>query len=297
MPNKGIRNAVYKRAGGKGQSSKFYNIYGKVVKPTDPTGFKGGQGWTAPKPQIGSMLSLGIMKQNRNAGGNNVCQPGPKPKKSSTSNTLNPTNTMVPANAGLNGIGYGDNNSFGLGSLSPTSFIGAPGAIIESMVYKPDPGFSFTLAANYTASASSPPPATPTGQISAFSNVSFINCDNGTVRTYNSANLGTGFGGGSYSISGGGQLGLWIWQNDGTSPDSTAEANFWNAAIGKNIKVKFDLPNAGAGVSPATTTGFPQTFPQTIWTAGLLAEYCDSSNNDCDCRGPLAQCPCRKGGC
>ena len=107
MPNKGIRNAVYKRAGGKGQSSKFYNIYGKVVKPTDPTGFKGGQGWTAPKPQIGSMLSLGIMKQNRNAGGNNVCQPGPKPKKSesSTSNTLNPTNTMVPANAGLSGIG------------------------------------------------------------------------------------------------------------------------------------------------------------------------------------------------
>jgi len=43
MPGKGIRNAVYKRAGGKGQSSKFYNIYGKVVKPTDPNGFKGGQ--------------------------------------------------------------------------------------------------------------------------------------------------------------------------------------------------------------------------------------------------------------
>jgi len=74
-----IRRRFYlaKRAGGKGQSSKFYNIYGKVVKPTDPNGFKGGQGWTAPKPQIGSMLSLGIMKQNKNAGGNNVCQPGP----------------------------------------------------------------------------------------------------------------------------------------------------------------------------------------------------------------------------
>ena len=55
MPNKGIRNAVYKRAGGKGQSSKFYNIYGKVVKPTDPTGFKGGQGWTAtPRAARGS---------------------------------------------------------------------------------------------------------------------------------------------------------------------------------------------------------------------------------------------------
>ncbi len=86
MPGKGIRNAVYKRAGGKGQSSKFYNIYGQVVKPSDPTGFKGGQGWTAPKPQIGSMLSLGIMKQNRNAGGNNVCQPGPGPKNVDSSN-------------------------------------------------------------------------------------------------------------------------------------------------------------------------------------------------------------------
>ncbi len=86
MPGKGIRNAVYKRAGGKGQSSKFYNIYGKVVKPTDPNGFKGGQGWTAPKPQIGSMLSLGIMKQNKNAGGNNVCQPGPGPKNVDSSN-------------------------------------------------------------------------------------------------------------------------------------------------------------------------------------------------------------------
>ena len=75
MPGKGIRNAVYKRAGGKGQSSKFYNIYGKVVKPTDPNGFKGGQGWTAPQPQIGSMLSLGIMKQNRNAGGANTGKP------------------------------------------------------------------------------------------------------------------------------------------------------------------------------------------------------------------------------
>ena len=80
MPNKAIQNAKRLRGGALGQSSRFYNIYGQQVKASNPDGFKGGQGWTAPKPQIGSMLSLGIMKQNKNAGGNNVCQPGPGPK-------------------------------------------------------------------------------------------------------------------------------------------------------------------------------------------------------------------------
>ena len=80
MPNKAIQNAKRLRGGALGQSSRFYNIYGQQVKASNPDGFKGGQGWTAPKPQIGSMLSLGIMKQNKNAGGNNVCHPGPGPK-------------------------------------------------------------------------------------------------------------------------------------------------------------------------------------------------------------------------
>ena len=79
MPNKAIQNAKRLRGGALGQSSRFYNIYGQQVGSGNPNGFKGGQGWTAPKPQIGSMLSLGIMKQNKNAGGNSVCEPGPGP--------------------------------------------------------------------------------------------------------------------------------------------------------------------------------------------------------------------------
>ena len=100
MPGKGIRNAVYKRAGGKGQSSRFYNIYGKAVKPSDPTGFKGGQGWTTHNPSIGSMLSLGIAKQNKNAGGNNVCQPGPGPKNAECVPALTANNIMTVGTAG-----------------------------------------------------------------------------------------------------------------------------------------------------------------------------------------------------
>jgi hypothetical protein len=80
MPNKAIQNAKRLRGGALGQSSRFYNIYGQQVKASNPNGFKGGQGWTTHNPSIGSMLSNGIMKQNKNAGGNNVCQPGPGPK-------------------------------------------------------------------------------------------------------------------------------------------------------------------------------------------------------------------------
>ena len=82
MPNKAIQNAKRLRGGSLGQSSRFYNIYGKQVGAGDPNGFKGGQGWTTHNPSIGSMLSLGIAKQNKNAGGNNVCNPGPGPKNS-----------------------------------------------------------------------------------------------------------------------------------------------------------------------------------------------------------------------
>ena len=80
MPNKAIQNAKRLRGGALGQSSRFYNIYGQQVAASNPNAFKGGQGWTTHNPSIGSMLSNGIMKQNKNAGGNNVCQPGPGPK-------------------------------------------------------------------------------------------------------------------------------------------------------------------------------------------------------------------------
>ena len=73
MPNKAITNAKRKRAGALGSSSRFYNISGKQVAPSTSGAIPGGQGWAKPNPSIGSILSLGIAKQNKNAGGNNVC--------------------------------------------------------------------------------------------------------------------------------------------------------------------------------------------------------------------------------
>ena len=79
MPNKAIMNAKRRRGGALGQSSRFYNIYGQVVAASATGAFKGAQGWGAHNPSIGSMLSMGIAKQNKNAGGNNTCTPGPGP--------------------------------------------------------------------------------------------------------------------------------------------------------------------------------------------------------------------------
>ncbi len=279
MPGKGIRNAVYKRAGGKGQSSKFYNIYGQVVKPSDPTGFKGGQGWTAPKPQIGSMLSLGIMKQNKNAGGNNVCQPGPKPKKSSTSNDS--TLTLVPskvASAGNFTYGFAIPTATNQGGfLSPQSLPNVPGTQINEIIYN---GFSeyFVLSIDFAGTGG----AAPAAATDAFSTVSFINSDDGTGILYNSNYLNAAsFPAAGYSVSG--TTGTWNWQNNPVNPAVSAEKAFWEAAVGKNIKV---------GFAPANTIVAGGTTGQTFVT-GTFGD----NNNDCECRGPLAQCPCRKGGC
>ncbi len=278
MPNKGIRNSVYKRAGGKGQSSKFYNIYGKVVKPTDPTGFKGGQGWTVPKPQIGSMLSLGIMKQNKNAGGNNVCQPGPKPKKSVSSTSNDSTLTLIPNKVVFTQINPNDTETIGFigvpgapnqgGFLSPQSIPGVPGTQINEIFYNSVSEF-FVIGIDYASTGTGAAPAAATDN---FSTVSFINSNDGTGILYNTYNLAP-LGGGGYLTPG--TTGVWTWQNGTGSLGSEAEKAFWDAAVGKNIKVAFAAANT-------TATTF---------------ETGTNNNNDCDCRGPLAQCPCRKGGC
>ena len=69
MPGKGIQRAKRLRAGALGQSSRFYylgsNSFAKIA---------GGQGFGKTNASIGSMRSLGIMKQNRKAGGNNICK-------------------------------------------------------------------------------------------------------------------------------------------------------------------------------------------------------------------------------
>ena len=259
MPNKGIRNAVYKRAGGKGQSSKFYNIYGKVVKPTDPTGFKGGQGWTAPKPQIGSMLSLGIMKQNRNAGGNNVCQPGPGPKKTCPELTANNIMTVGTAGSGPNTVyGYGaPGSTTPAGGLTPQYFVQDLSATVVFIYWIPTSN-QFEIVVNYSGLSA------PT-QTSAFETISFVNCDNQSVRTYSSASASTFDPLTLNAIQ-------WVW-NAATPQAQQQENAFWTSALGKNIKVVFN-----------------STSQNIVW------DYC-CNNNDCKCRGPLAQCPCRKGGC
>jgi len=250
MPGKGIRNAVYKRAGGKGQSSKFYNIYGQVVKPSDPNGFKGGQGWTTHNPSIGSMLSLGIAKQNKNAGGNNVCDPGPGPK-----------NSCVPKdgsnNLGVGGPGgvldyYGYEVATPVGTLSPLT---APG------------GGQFTEIAWEESQGEFAVVTSPAS--SSFESISFINCDDNTVRTYftGAATITTVVSGAT----------RYAWADPSGNFTSAEELAYWSAAVGKTLKVVInDLTLAPTG----NGTG----------------DYC-CTNNDCDCRGPLAQCPCRKGGC
>ena len=285
MPNKGIRNAVYKRAGGKGQSSKFYNIYGKVVKPTDPTGFKGGQGWTAPKPQIGSMLSLGIMKQNRNAGGNNVCQPGPKPKKGECVPALTANNIMtVGTGATLLGPVYGYGGP--VGSLSPTSLPGSAGTTPNTVVniyWFPQAPINakFEIIANYSAAVGS-----PSNPDTDFKTISFINCDNKSTLTFSTQNQqAAAFAAANPTYSGSGSIqGVWQWLSSnsfGVFQYDTINA-FWTSAVGKNIKVVFD------GLDLTETSASKLT---------LINNYCCDNNNDCNCRGPSGQCPCRKGGC
>jgi hypothetical protein len=69
MPSQGIMNAKQNRAGSKGQSARWYNLNlgGTTYK------IPGAQGFGQHNAAIGSMLSNGIAKQTRKAGGNNVC--------------------------------------------------------------------------------------------------------------------------------------------------------------------------------------------------------------------------------
>ena len=267
MPNKGIRNAVYKRAGGKGQSSKFYNIYGKVVKPTDPTGFKGGQGWTAPKPQIGSMLSLGIMKQNRNAGGNNVCQPGPGPKLLPTLDINRVSNTMTvgrfPPTGNPNPIAFiGVDTATPFGSFGSSSFVLGSGQVLNTV--------SWMVATvtggsqNFQIQVSNASSYTTIDQ-SSFNSISFVNCDDNSVRTYKTSDS-------TFQIDASADLAIWTWAAT-TTAQQLDNLNYWSNTIGKTLGIVVD-------VNPALINA---------------QDYC--VNNDCKCRGPSGQCPCRKGGC
>jgi len=71
MPSRGIMRAKQKRGGSLGQGSRFYYL-GANKMPISRVA--GAQGFGKTNPSIGSMKSLGIMKQNRKAGGNNACK-------------------------------------------------------------------------------------------------------------------------------------------------------------------------------------------------------------------------------
>ena len=69
MPSRGIMRAKQKRAATLGNSARFYNLNANGTTHRIP----GGAGFGQHNANIGSMLSLGIAKQTRKAGGNNVC--------------------------------------------------------------------------------------------------------------------------------------------------------------------------------------------------------------------------------
>jgi hypothetical protein len=62
--------AKQRRGGSLGQGTRFYYL-GANKMPISKVA--GAQGFGKTNPSIGSMKSLGVMKQNRKAGGNNVC--------------------------------------------------------------------------------------------------------------------------------------------------------------------------------------------------------------------------------
>ena len=71
MPGRGIMRAKQLRGGSLGQGTRFYYL-GANKAPISKVA--GAQGFGKTNPSIGSMKSLGIMKQNRKAGGNNICK-------------------------------------------------------------------------------------------------------------------------------------------------------------------------------------------------------------------------------
>tara|TARA_B100001121_G_C18402821_1_gene486271 strand:+ start:25 stop:645 length:621 start_codon:yes stop_codon:yes gene_type:complete len=71
MPGRGIMRSKQRRAGSLGQGTRFYYL-GAYKNPIAKVA--GAQGFGKTNPSIGSMKSLGIMKQNRKAGGNNICK-------------------------------------------------------------------------------------------------------------------------------------------------------------------------------------------------------------------------------
>ena len=147
MPNRGIMRAKQRLAGSLGQGSRFYYLAGQSFAK-----IAGSQGFGKTNPSIGSMKSLGIMKQNRNAGGNNVCKESvipeyyytqkvtlvsPLPAPLETNSLVYIANTRIPL-----GLVYFDPDvapAFGLKHANPQNLLPANKAI-NIPVYIVPPG-------------------------------------------------------------------------------------------------------------------------------------------------------------
>ena len=266
MPNKAIQNAKRLRSGALGQSSRFYNIYGQQVGASNPDGFKGGQGWTTHNPSIGSMLSLGIAKQNKNAGGNNVCEPGPGPKACDCSSTCVIQDGSNNLTVGGTGTGFYGWAGTSFGDFVPTTInaFTADYVFWTAIQWSPATAASFQVRATATGLAQT-----------AFSSISFINCDDNTVRTYftNAANF-VGFPGTS----------VWVWEAAASGFTDAEELAYWTQSAGKTLKVVID-----DNTLAPTGNGTGDYCCNNDCDCGLLScELCK-----CNCRGPSGACPCR----
>jgi len=155
---------------------------------------------------------------------------------------LTPDNTMISgSDPSLLFIGF--NNSpiaapiIPGQSLNPTNMPSPAVGDITTLYYNSD-GSRFELRIEY------PTAQTGTTATSVITSVSLINCDNGSVRTYNTGDLG-GFGGvydPSQASLGAPNQALWRWRLYANgSAGSQAEDAWWMATVGKQIKVVFQL--------------------------------------------------------
>lgn len=185
---------------------------------------------------------------------------------------LTPDNTMISGyNPSSLYVGFNTNTTV-IGplipgqSLNPTNMPSPAVGDITTLYYNRD-GTRFELRINY------PPPLTaPTNATSVITSVSLINCDNGSVRTYNTDNLGAGNGGvydPSQTSLGAPDQALWRWRLYANgSAGSQAEDAWWMATVGKQIKVVFQL----VGQPSRSTTVF---------------DYCCNPTNNKLCKKPV----------
>ena len=179
---------------------------------------------------------------------------------------LTPDNTMI-SGENPSSLYVGFNTSAVIGplipgqSLNPTNMPSPAVGDITTLYYNRD-GTRFELRIKY------PTAQTGTNATSVITSVSLINCDNGSVRTYNTGDLG-GFGGGYVqSDPSAPDEAMWRWRLYANgSAGSQAENAWWMATVGKQIKVVFQL----VGQPPRSTTVF---------------DYCKCVNNKL-CKKPV----------